>query len=114
MFEEASVRAFPRAIGRAERIAWLELVQTGRVDSEEVDLFGEASVLYALLPLQRTKPRPLDLRCAAMSPVRPPTTKGTDQDLCTSPPIPPSNQSTTTSASSSTEGCATLAPPRRA
>lgn len=67
LFDEASNRYLPQAIIKAELDVWTELLRTGRIEPERVDLYGETRVLEALLSIHQLSRRPLELRCSMMS-----------------------------------------------
>lgn len=67
VLDEASSRYIPQAIVKTELDTWTELLRTGRVEPERVDLYGDTAVLQAFLHIHQLSQRPLDLRCAMMS-----------------------------------------------
>lgn len=67
VLDEASSRYIPQAILKTELDTWTELLRTGRIDPDRVDLYGDTAVLQAFLDLHQLSQRPLDLRCAMMS-----------------------------------------------
>lgn len=67
VLDEASSRYIPQAIVKTELDTWTELLRTGRVEPQRIDLYGDTAVLQAFLDLYQLSQRPLDLRCAMMS-----------------------------------------------
>lgn len=64
--DEASNRYLPQAILKTQLDAWTELLRSGRIDPERVDLYGEPAVLTHFLAVHALAHRPLELRCAMM------------------------------------------------